>query len=88
VDDADQNITDIIRGEDLLEATFIHALLQNLLGYRAPNYHHHRLIRDETGKRLAKRDDARALSKYRSEGKSPNDIRDMLGLDRPATPLG
>jgi glutamyl-Q tRNA(Asp) synthetase len=88
VDDADQNISDIIRGEDLLEATFIHALLQNLLGYRAPNYHHHRLIRDETGKRLAKRDDARALSKYRSEGKSPNDIRDMLGLDRPATPLG
>jgi len=43
-------------------------------------YHHHRLIRDDNGKRLAKRDDARALSKYRSEGASPNDIRRLVGL--------
>jgi glutamyl-Q tRNA(Asp) synthetase len=80
VDDADQGITHVIRGADLSEATRIHVLLQKLLGLPTPIYHHHRLIRDETGKRLAKRDDARALSKYRSEGATPADIRRMVGL--------
>ena len=45
-----------------------------------PRYHHHRLIRDEAGKRLAKRDDARALRLYRAEGASPADIRQLLGF--------
>jgi hypothetical protein len=58
----------------------IHALLQRLLGLPTPAYHHHRLIRDDQGKRLAKRDDARALSKYRDEGATPADIRRMVGL--------
>ncbi|MFZ9198906.1 MAG: tRNA glutamyl-Q(34) synthetase GluQRS, partial [Paracoccaceae bacterium] len=49
-------------------------------GLPTPAYHHHRLIRDEHGKRLAKRDDARALSKYRAEGATPGDIRRMVGL--------
>ncbi len=62
VDDADQGITDVMRGEDLFGATAIHVVLQRLLGLPTPVYHHHRLIRDEHGKRLAKRDDARALS--------------------------
>lgn len=79
-DDADQNITHIIRGEDLREATFIHVLLQNLLGFPTPQYHHHGLIRDDQGKRLAKRDDARAISLYRKDGASPQDIREMVGL--------
>lgn len=80
VDDAAQEITDVIRGEDLFTATFIHVLLQQLLGLPTPRYHHHRLIRDEAGKRLAKRDDARAISLYRAEGASPADIRRMVGL--------
>ncbi|MGB7317290.1 MAG: tRNA glutamyl-Q(34) synthetase GluQRS [Planktotalea sp.] len=80
VDDADQRITHIIRGEDLREATFIHVLLQRLLGYATPEYTHHKLIRDEQGKRLAKRDDARALSTYRLAGHTPVDIRQMIGL--------
>ena len=46
----------------------IHVVLQHLLDLPTPIYHHHRLIRDDQGKRLAKRDDARALSKYRAEG--------------------
>lgn len=71
LDDAAQNITHIIRGEDLFEATKIHALLQRLLHLPTPTYHHHRLIRDDAGKRLAKRDDARAIAKYRAEGASP-----------------
>ncbi len=80
VDDAAQGITHVTRGEDLFEATRIHVLLQRLLGLPVPVYHHHRLIRDETGKRLAKRDDARAIRKYRDEGASPADIRRMVGL--------
>ncbi len=80
VDDADQGITEVTRGEDLFEATFLHVVLQMLLGLPTPFYHHHRLIRDDQGKRLAKRDDARALSRYRSEGATPQDIRRMVGL--------
>lgn len=85
VDDAEQGVTDVVRGADLQAATVIHVLLQRLLGHSTPAYHHHRLIRDDQGKRLAKRDDARALSKYRAEGATPNDIRRMVGL--PETPL-
>ena len=80
VDDAAQGITDVVRGQDLEEATPIHTLLQMVLDLPTPHYHHHRLIRDETGKRLAKRDDARALQKYRTEGATPNDIRRLVGL--------
>lgn len=79
-DDADQAITHVIRGQDLYSATQIHVLLQRLLDLSTPMYHHHRLIRDEAGKRLAKRDDARAIATYRDEGKSPADIRAMVGL--------
>lgn len=80
LDDAAQGITDVIRGEDLFEATKIHVVLQRLLGLATPTYHHHRLIRDDAGKRLAKRDDARAIRTYRDAGASPADIRKMVGL--------
>ena len=83
VDDARQAITEVVRGEDLFAATFLHRLLQALLGLPVPVWHHHRLIRDTAGNRLAKRDDARALAKYRAEGATPADIRRMLGLDQP-----
>lgn len=80
LDDTEQGITHVVRGEDLFEATVIHVLLQRLLGIPTPTYHHHRLIRDSDGKRLAKRDDARAIEKYRQDGATPLDIRAMIGL--------
>ncbi|MBZ4022942.1 tRNA glutamyl-Q(34) synthetase GluQRS [Rhodobacter sp. TJ_12] len=80
LDDAAQGITHVTRGEDLFDATAIHVTLQNLLGLPVPVFHHHGLIRDAAGKRLAKRDDARALAKYRAEGASPADIRRLVGL--------
>lgn len=80
VDDAGQGITEVVRGADLFEATPVHVVLQRLLGLPAPTYHHHRLIRDVQGRRLAKRDDARALAKYRAEGATPTEIRRMVGL--------
>ena len=80
LDDAAQDITHVVRGEDLFDATQIDVVLQGLLGLPTPRYHHHALIRDKNGKRLAKRDDARAISLYRAEGLSPDDIRAMTGL--------
>ncbi|MFV2052834.1 tRNA glutamyl-Q(34) synthetase GluQRS [Aliiroseovarius sp. YM-037] len=80
LDDAAQGITHVVRGQDLFEATKIHVVLQILLGLPTPIYHHHKLIRDENGKRLAKRDDARAIAKFRQDGATPEDIRRMVGL--------
>ncbi len=80
LDDAGQDITHVVRGRDLFDATKIHVLLQRLLGLPTPIYHHHRLIRDDAGKRLAKRDDARAIRTFRDDGASPADIRRMVGL--------
>ena len=80
IDDAHQGVTEAVRGVDLVEATPLHVLLQRLIGLPVPAYHHHRLIRDERGRRLAKRDDARAIGLYRAEGATPDDIRRMVGL--------
>lgn len=80
IDDAAQSITTVIRGGDLFDTTPLQVLLQALLDLPTPVYHHHRLIRDETGKRLAKRDDARAISTFRDQGATPADIRAMVGL--------
>ena len=79
-DDADQGITHVIRGEDLFDFTPIQVILQHLLDLPTPVYHHHRLIRDDQGKRLAKRDDARSIATYRDEGATPADIRALVGF--------
>jgi glutamyl-Q tRNA(Asp) synthetase len=84
-DDAAQGVSHVTRGNDLFAATAIHVVLQRLLGLPTPVYHHHRLIRDDQGRRLAKRDDARALSLYREAGASPADIRRLVGLPVPAS---
>ncbi|MES2916118.1 MAG: tRNA glutamyl-Q(34) synthetase GluQRS [Pseudomonadota bacterium] len=83
LDDARQDVTHVIRGEDLFDFTPVQVILQHLFALPTPLYHHHRLIRDDQGRRLAKRDDARALSKYRAEGATPADIRRMVGLPNP-----
>ncbi|WP_066709708.1 tRNA glutamyl-Q(34) synthetase GluQRS [Celeribacter ethanolicus] len=80
IDDAAQGITEAVRGADLMEATQIHRLLQALLDLPELAYHHHRLIRDENGKRLAKRTDAKAISKFREEGLTPEDVKALIGL--------
>lgn len=79
VDDAGQGIEEVVRGADLFDATAIHVLLQRLLGLSTPLYHHHTLIRDDQGRRLAKRDDARSLRSYREAGLSPEEVRALAG---------
>ena len=81
VDDGFQGVTHVTRGADLGPATPVQVLLKRLLGLPTPVYHQHRLIRDETGRRLAKRDDARAIARFRDEdGATPDDIRERVGL--------
>lgn len=80
LDDAYQEITHVVRGEDLLDATQIHVVLQRVLNLTTPVYLHHRLVCDETGKRLAKRDDARAIALYKQDGLTPDAIRDLINL--------
>ncbi len=71
VDDAAQGISDVVRGADLFAATHVHRLLQALLGLPTPRYHHHPLLRDAQGRRLAKRDNAPALADIRAQGTDP-----------------
>src|ERR1043166_7021813 len=80
VDDALQGVTDVVRGEDLFWATGVHRLLQALLGLPAPTYHHHRLIRDADGRKLAKSTRATGLRELRAQGITPADIRKLVGL--------
>ncbi len=79
-DDALQSITHVVRGTDLRDVTPLHVLLQQLLDYPTPAYHHHGLITDESGKRLAKIDKSKAIAKYRAEGATPDDIKQMIGF--------
>ncbi len=79
-DDAFQGVTLITRGQDLFPATYIHRILQILLGYPEPRYHHHGLIRDETGRRLSKSAKDMGLRELRAQGRTPADIRRMVGL--------
>jgi glutamyl-Q tRNA(Asp) synthetase len=80
VDDAAQDITLVTRGEDLLSATHLHRVLQQLLGLPVPQWKHHKLITDEQGKRLAKRDNARALRTLREQGWSAEKVKELLGF--------
>lgn len=80
-DDAAQGITDVVRGEDLFDSTHVHRLLQGLLGLPEPRYHHHGLIHDEEGKRLAKRHDALAIRTLREQGASVAEVVAMVGGD-------
>jgi glutamyl-Q tRNA(Asp) synthetase len=82
VDDALQGVTDIVRGQDLFWSTSIHRLLQALLGLPEPSYHHHKLILDEAGQKLAKSTHATGLRELRAAGLNPFDIRRMVGLGR------
>jgi len=79
-DDALQGVTHIVRGIDLYHGAHLHVLLQALLDLPRPIYRHHRLIADESGKRLAKRDKSVTLTALRGSGATRNDILAKIGL--------
>jgi glutamyl-Q tRNA(Asp) synthetase len=87
LDDADQGVTNVVRGRDLFEATGVHRVLQALLGLPAPVYHHHRLIRDAQGAKLSKSRGAPSLRSLRAKGARREDILAMVGLSSEAPPI-
>jgi glutamyl-Q tRNA(Asp) synthetase len=80
VDDAAQDVTDVVRGADLFQATSVHRLLQELLGLPAPAYHHHALVRDAGGRKLAKSEGDAGLGALLDRGLTADDIRQIVGL--------
>jgi glutamyl-Q tRNA(Asp) synthetase len=80
IDDAWQGVSHVTRGRDLYAATDLHRLLQVLLDLPAPVYHHHRLITDQAGRKLAKSASDTSLRSLRQSGVTPAGIRRLIGL--------
>lgn len=78
VDDAAQGVTDVVRGRDLYACTDVHRLLQALLDLPTPAYHHHALLADARGGRLAKRHGAPTIADLRDHGINPVELVDGL----------
>lgn len=73
VDDAEQEVSIVTRGEDLFSSTHVHVMLQHLLDLPQPEYRHHGLVCDDEGRRLAKRHDSFSLRQMRESGWSAGD---------------
>ncbi|MEP9387819.1 tRNA glutamyl-Q(34) synthetase GluQRS [Mesorhizobium sp. KR9-304] len=79
-DDALQGVTHVVRGLDLFQATGVHRLLQMLLGLSEPVYFHHRLILGSDGRKLSKSLRDSGIDALRSSGRTPDDVKRMVGL--------
>jgi glutamyl/glutaminyl-tRNA synthetase len=82
VDDAAMQITEVVRGADLLKSTARQILLYRALGLTLPAWHHCPLLRDANGQRLAKRTDALSLRMLRDRGLTAAEVRAMWNLQR------
>ena len=83
VDDAAMQISEVVRGEDLLISTFRQLLLYRALDLRPPKFYHAPLVLDESGKRLAKRHGALSLRALRERGVCPEELRALrVGCSR------
>lgn len=82
LDDAADGVTLVTRGADLFPATHIHRLLQALLGLPVPRWHHHALLLDESGRKLAKRRGSPSLADRRSTGEDGLLLAEQLRLHR------
>lgn len=80
IDDAADGVTLVTRGMDLFPATHVHRLLQALLGLPVPTWHHHPLLLDEGGQKLAKRRGSPSLADRRLAGEDGRALADSLRL--------
>jgi glutamyl/glutaminyl-tRNA synthetase len=80
VDDAAMQITEVVRGADLLKSTARQILLAQALGFSSPVWYHCDLLRDDQGQRLAKRHDALSLRTLREEGQQPEQLLACLHI--------
>jgi glutamyl-tRNA synthetase len=78
VDDALMDITQVVRGVDLLDSTARQILLFHLLGWREPRYEHVPLLKDATGAKLSKRDRTMGLGPSRAAGQAPEQVVGQL----------
>ena len=76
-DDCDMEVTEVVRGEDLLVSTARQILILRALDRKIPDYYHCPLLRDGAGQRLAKRTDALSLRELRKKGYTTEQIREM-----------
>ncbi len=83
VDDAAMNITEVVRGEDLLKSTARQLLLYEALGLAPPAFYHCELLADAQGVRLAKRHDALSLRHLRQQGLTPEQVRSWSSHELP-----
>lgn len=74
VDDAQAEVSEVVRGDDLLASTARQILLQRALGLNTPRYYHLPLVTDPAGQRLAKRQHALGLNELRGIGVDPRAI--------------
>lgn len=77
VDDIEQGITEVVRGQDLLKSTARQLLLYRALNATPPAWCHEPLVRDEQGTRLAKRFQSLSIRELRESGKSPSEVLEM-----------
>lgn len=75
VDDAAMDITEVVRGEDLLISTARQLLIYKALGLKPPEFYHTPLLCDTSGQRLAKRHRSLSLRELREAGHTPEDLR-------------
>ena len=80
LDDAADGVTLVTRGMDLFAATPIHRLLQALLGLPVPRWHHHGLLVDNSGHKLAKRRGSPSLADRREAGEDGLLLTEQLRL--------
>ena len=78
VDDAWQGVNLVSRGEDLLESTPVHRALQGVLALPVPLYAHHALLRDASGRRLSKREQACSIRALRKLGFSRQQLMEIV----------
>ncbi|MGB3456695.1 MAG: glutamate--tRNA ligase family protein [Litorimonas sp.] len=76
-DDALQGVTDVVRGHDLFEKTRVHVLIQTLMGWPVPRYHHHALVMETGETKMSKRSGSQTIRSLREAGHSPEAVLAM-----------
>ena len=85
-DDHVQDVTDVTRGLDLLKKTPVHVLIQTLMGWPVPHYHHHSLVMERGDQKMSKRSGSQTIRSLRQAGRSAAEVLDLarMSVDRPA----
>ncbi|GMN02241.1 tRNA glutamyl-Q(34) synthetase GluQRS [Erythrobacter sp. MTPC3] len=80
IDDAADGITTVTRGTDLFSSTHVHRILQELLELPVPHWHHHPVLLDDDGQKLAKRRGSPSLKDRRESGEDGLSLAEQLRM--------